>query len=167
MWGKKDPTREVRAGIEATYSRLLRYCLVLTGKKDLADDLAQAACLRALEKAELFQSGTHFDRWIFRLTHNLWINDLRKQAIRRGAGISPIEEVDLPDTRPDQEVNILGQQVLTQIMALPEAQRSTVLLVYGEGYSYRDAADILDIPVGTVMSRLAGARTKLAQHFGD
>lgn len=157
----------MRAGIEATYARLWRYCLVLTGQRDLADDLAQVACLRALEKAELFQSGTHFDRWIFRLTHNLWINDLRKQAIRRGGGITPIEEVDLPDPRPDQEVNILGQQVLSEIMALPEAQRSTVLLVYGEGYSYRDAADVLDIPVGTVMSRLAGARSKLARQFGD
>ena len=157
----------MRAGIDATYSRLWRYCLVLTGKRDLADDLAQAACLRALEKADLFQSGTHFDRWIFRLTHNLWINELRKQAVRRGAGITPIEETDLPDPRPDQEMNILGQQVLTQIMTLPEAQRSTVLLVYGEGYSYRDAAEVLEIPVGTVMSRLAGARKKLAQHFGD
>ena len=140
---------------------------MLTSARDLADDLAQAACLRALEKADLFQQGTQFDRWIFRLTHNLWINELRKQAVRRGTGITPIEETDLPDPRPDQEMNILGQQVLSQIMTLPEAQRSTVLLVYGEGYSYRDAAKVLEIPVGTVMSRLAGARKKLAQHFGD
>ena len=167
IWGKTDPTKEVRAGIEATYSRLWRYCLVLTGKRDVADDLAQAACLRALEKADLFQSGTHFDRWIFRLTHNLWINELRKQAVRQGSGITPIEETDLPDNSPGQEMNIFGQQVLSKIMALPETQRSTVLLVYGEGYSYRDAAEVLEIPVGTVMSRLAGARSKLAQHFGD
>lgn len=157
----------MRDGIEATYARLWRYCLVLTGKRDVADDLAQAACLRALEKADLFQTGTHFDRWIFRLTHNLWINEIRKNAVRQGAGVTPIEETDLPDNRPGQEMNILGQQVLSQIMALPEAQRSTVLLVYGEGYSYRDAAEVLEIPVGTVMSRLAGARSKLAQHFGD
>ncbi|MEP1206690.1 MAG: RNA polymerase sigma factor [Rhizobiaceae bacterium] len=163
--GKEIPAAEVRTSIKTIYPRLWRYCLVLTRKPDLADDLAQAACLRALEKAHLFQAGSHFDRWVFRLTYNLWINEMRKQAIRRGGGITSVEEANLPDPKPNQEANIFGQQVLSRLMALPRAQRSTVLLVYCEGYSYRDAADILGIPIGTVLSRLAAVRKKMAQHF--
>jgi len=60
------------------------------------------------------------------------------------------------------ETNILAAQVLEEVQALPEAQRETVFLVYGEGLTYREAAEILAIPIGTVMSRLAGARVKLA-----
>lgn len=171
MWGKKDSRKDatdiVRAGIKDILPRLWRYCLVLTGNRDLADDLAQAVCLRALEKADQFQPGTHLDRWLFRIAQRTWINDLRKQAVRTGGGLMPVEESDLPDTNADPEMNILGREVLMGVMALPEAQRTTVLLVYAEGYSYRDTADILDIPVGTVMSRLAAARKKLVEEFGD
>ncbi len=165
MWFKKDSTSKVRYGLDALYPRLWRYCVVLTKSNDLADDLAQAVCLRALEKAEQYQEGTHLDRWIFRIAQRHWINDLRKSAVRRGAGLVPIEETDLVDGNFDPEANILGREVLLSVMALPEAQRSVVVLAYVEGYSYRECADILDIPVGTVMSRLAGARGKMADKF--
>ncbi len=167
MWGRKNSHDTVRDGIDGLYPRIWRYSLVLTGSKDGADDLSQAACLRAMEKAHQFQVGTHLDRWIFRITQRLWINELRKQAVRKGGGLAPIEEINLPDTKPDPEMNLLGREVLMKVMELPEAQRSTVLLVYVEGYSYRDAASVLDIPVGTVMSRLAAARKKLCLTFSD
>lgn len=167
MWGKKNSRQIVREGIEGVFPRLWRYSLVLTGNKDRADDLAQAVCLRALEKAEQFEPGTHLDRWIFRIAQRTWINEMRKQSVRTGGGLVPVEDADLPDTNADPETNILGREVLMGVMALPEAQRSAVLLAYGEGYSYRDTAEILDIPVGTVMSRLAAARKKLVQEFGD
>ncbi len=62
-------------------------------------------------------------------------------------------------------MNLLAREVLLEVMALPEAQRATVVLVYVEGYSYKEAAEILGIPIGTVMSRLAGARGKLSDTF--
>ncbi len=167
MWGKKSSYDLVRDGIPSIYPRLWRYSLVLTSNRDTADDLAQAACLRALDKADQFQPGTHLDRWMFTITHRLWINELRKNAVRTGGGLMPIEEIDLPDTKADPEMNLLSREVLLKVMALPEAQRSTVLLVYGEGYSYREASELLEIPVGTVMSRLAAARSKLVQEFVD
>ena len=167
MWGKKSSYELVREGITPLYPRLWRYSLVLTGNRDTADDLAQAACLRALDKAAQFQPGTHLDRWMFTITHRLWINELRKTAVRTGGGLMPIEEIDLPDTKADPEMNLLSREVLLKVMALPEAQRSTVLLVYGEGYSYREASELLEIPVGTVMSRLSAARGKLVQEFVD
>jgi RNA polymerase sigma-70 factor (ECF subfamily) len=78
-----------------------------------------------------------------------------------------IEEFEIPDTKPDPESNILAAEVLNQVMALPEAQRTTVMPVYVKGYSYQEASAILDIPISTVMSRLSAARTKLATKLSD
>ena len=167
MSGDLSNQEIVKRELGALFPRLWRYCLALTGSRDGADDLAQAACLRAMEKAEQFQAGTHFDRWLFRLTQRLWLNELRKQAVRKGGGLAPIEEVELPDNNPDPEANTLGREVLLGVMALPEAQRTTVLLAYVEGYRYREIAEVLDIPIGTVMSRLAAAREKLMSEFGQ
>jgi len=130
-----------------------------------ADELAQSACLRALEKAEGFEPGTHLDRWLFRLTQRLWFNELRRDAIRVGGGLVALEDSNIMDPRLDPEAHLLGREVLLAVMRLPEAQRAAVLLVYVEGYSYKDAALILEIPIGTVMSRLAVARSKLVQEF--
>ena len=167
FWKNQSSETTVRNGIEKVYPRLWRYCLVLTSNKAQADDLAQAACVRALERSYSFKQGSHFDRWIFRLTQRLWIDELRKAAVRRGGGLSSIEDVDLIDTEPNPEQTILNREILMGVMQLPEAQRVTVLLVYVEGHSYRDAAKILDIPVGTIMSRLSIARSKLVTIFHD
>lgn len=144
------------------FPRLWRYGLSLTGKRDVAEDLAQRTCLRALEKADSFQVGTHLDRWLFRILHNLWINDIRSTKVRTGAGLVPVEDIPLKDTRPDSESNIFTGQVLSAVNGLPEAQRACVMLAYVEGHSYQECASILDVPIGTIMSRLAAARAKLA-----
>lgn len=167
FWRKKSPHDVVRDNLKEFFPRLWRYSLVLTGDKTRCDDLAQAACLRALEKAESFKPGTHFDRWMFTLTQRLWIDEIRKQAVRTGGGLASIDEVDLIDKNLDPEMNLLGREVLMEVMRLPEAQRSTVLLVYVEGYSYKEAAKLLDIPIGTVMSRLAVSRGKLVEKYGE
>ena len=77
----------------------------------------------------------------------------------------PIEDVNLTDTNLDPEANILGSEVLSAVMRLPDEQRMTVFLAYVEGYTYKECAEMLDIPIGTVMSRLASARGKLAAVF--
>ncbi len=156
---------EVRKGLQPLFPRLWRYCLALTGSRDRANDLAQAACLHALEKAHLYEPGTHLARWMFRMTQRLWLNDLRSEAVRRGQGLLPIEDMELADASATPQSNFFAKQVLIEVMRLPDAQRTTVLLVYVEGYSYREASEILDIPVGTVMSRLAAARSKLGKVF--
>lgn len=151
----------VRENMGAIYPRLWRYAVALSGRRDWGDDLAQTTCVRALDKAEQFEVGTHLDRWMFRMCQRIWLNELRARKVRTGGGLMPIEEVDLADSTPGTEVNILARQVLTEVNALPEGQRQSVLLVYVEGFSYKEAAEIMEIPVGTVMSRLAGARKKL------
>lgn len=165
MRRQKESHKEVLAGLEPLFPRLWRYCLALTGKTDRADDLAQAACVRALEKSNLYQSGTRLDLWLLRLTQRLWLNELRHEAIRRGGGILAIDEIELSDGRGNPETNLLAREVLLEVMNLPEAQRTTVLLIYVEGYSYKEGAEILSIPIGTVMSRLAAARSKLSNTF--
>ena len=166
-WKKQHAEEIVRDAIHKVYSRLWRYCLVLTSNRTQAEDLSQAACLRALEKASMFKKGTQFDRWIFRIAQRLWIDEVRKIAVRRGGGLSSINEIDLVDPQANPERQLMDREVVMSVMRLPEAQRAAILLVYVEGYSYREAAEILGIPVGTVMSRLSVARGKLVQILKD
>jgi len=167
MFGKKSSFDEVKNGLQPIYPRLWRYCLVLTGSAQSADDLSQSACLRALEKAHHYTPGTNLKSWVFRLAQRIWLNELRAAAVRRGGGMIILEEDQIPEIKPGPESNLLIREVLLQVGALPEAQRATVMLVYAEGYSYKQAAEILDIPVGTVMSRLAAARARLAGKFNS
>lgn len=159
---KKSALDEIREGIGAIYPRLWRYCLVQTGKRDRADDLAQNTCLRAMEKHESYQPGTHLDRWLFRMAHRLWLNEIRATAVRTGTGLVALEDTEISDGSATAEENIFVAEVFAKIGALPEGQRVVVLLAYVEGFTYQETADTLGIPIGTVMSRLASARKKIA-----
>ena len=155
--------RDVRAGLEPCLPRLWRYALMLSRARDVADDLVQATCLRAIERADQFVPGTRLDRWLFSILRSIWLNEIRARRIREGGGFVDPEEVLVGDGAREIESNILASQVLREIGRLPEAQRETVLLAYGEGYSYAEAAALLGVPIGTVMSRLATARSVLAK----
>jgi RNA polymerase sigma-70 factor, ECF subfamily len=155
--------REVRAGLEPCLARLWRYALVLSRANDAAEDLVQATCLRAIERADQFALGTRLDRWLFAILRSIWLNEIRARRIREGGGFVDAEDALSIDGARAIETNILAAQVLKEISRLPEAQRETVLLVYGEGYSYAEAASALSIPIGTVMSRLAAARAALTK----
>jgi RNA polymerase sigma-70 factor (ECF subfamily) len=152
----------VKTGLRDHLRRLWRYGLVLSGSRDTADDLVQATCLRALERAHQFQAGTHLDRWLMTILHSIWLNEVRAARYRRGQGLVDAETTLVFDGAAEIEANISAAQVLKRVQSLPEAQRETVFLVYVEGFSYREAAAVLDVPIGTVMSRLAAARAKLA-----
>ena len=157
----KKNLERFKEDLAEAFPRAWRFALVLTGKRSDADDLAQAAMLRALEKRDQFQPGTHLDRWVMRITQNIWRNQQRATAVRRGQGIVDVDEFEIPDRTVDVEVNIFAGEVLSAVGRLPEAQRAAVLLVYVEGFSYAETAETLEIPVGTVMSRLAAARARL------
>ncbi len=154
---------EVRSGLRAQLPALWRFGLVLSRRRETAEELVQATCLRALERADQYQPGTRLDRWLFSILHSVWINELRARRIRLGEGEVDAETALVFDGAHAIETNILAGQVLARIGRLPDAQRETVLLIYGEGYSYREAADLLGVPIGTIMSRLASARERLAE----
>lgn len=142
--------------------RLRRFCLGLTGSRDLADDLAQATCERALSRLAQWKPGTRLDSWMFTIARSVWINDWHRRQTR---GV----EVDLDnvgtalssDGEKATEGAILLKRVMERMTQLPDDQRELLMLVCVEGFSYREAADVLGIQVGTVMSRLARARQKI------
>lgn len=154
---------EVRAALASHLARLWRYGLVLSGSRETAEDLVQSTCLRALERADQFAAGSSLDRWLFSILHSIWLNEVRSRRIRRGQGFVDPETALLFDGREQIEGNILAAQVLREVQSLPEVQREAVFLVYVEGLTYREAADLLAVPIGTVMSRLAAARATLGK----
>jgi RNA polymerase sigma factor (sigma-70 family) len=153
---------EIRAGLSQHLTRLWRYGLALSAARDVAEDLVQATALRALERADQFQPGTRLDRWLFSILRSIWLNEVRSRRIRQGQGFVDPDQVLFSDGQ-EIETNIFAGQVLNAVHRLPEAQRETVLLVYVEGLSYSEAAELLGTPIGTVMSRLAAARLALGK----
>jgi RNA polymerase sigma-70 factor (ECF subfamily) len=103
------------------------------------------------------------DRWLLAILRSIWLNEVRARRIREGGGFVAAEDALTSDGAHEIEINITASAVIRSIGQLPEAQRETVLLVYGEGYSYSEAAAALTVPIGTVMSRLAAARATLAK----
>lgn len=151
----------VREGLPALMPRLWRYGLVLSRNSDDAAELAQATAIRALERSDQFKPGTKLDRWCFTILSSIWKNELRSRAVRTGQGVVDAQDADLIDPMPHADVNISANEVLSQMMTLTENHRETLFLVYIEGHSYAEAAQRLDVPIGTVMSRLANARKRL------
>jgi RNA polymerase sigma-70 factor (ECF subfamily) len=144
--------------------RLRRFAYGLTGSADAGDDLVQAACERALRSAEQFRAGTRMDSWMFRIMQNLWLDDRRRRRVR-GTQIDP-ETAGLSDDgmgARQLEDQVALAQVRAAVDTLPDDQRAVLVLVAIEGLNYREAADVLDLPMGTVMSRLARARARLME----
>lgn len=154
--------KEVRKGLPALLPRMWRYSLVLSKKHDVADDLTQAGAERALTRANQYQVGTRLDAWTFTIISSIWKNQLRSEKVRHGQGVDSVEEIDLEDTINNSlDTNIFGNEVLNLVMKLPAEQKETVFLAYVEGYSYKEIATMQEIPIGTVMSRLAAGRKKI------
>lgn len=124
----------------------------------------QATCVRALERAGQFQAGTRMDRWLMSILHSIWLNEVRARRVRHGQGTVEGDEALSFDGEHMVHTHVLAAQVIRRVDALPEAQRETVFLAYVEGLSYREVAEVLQVPIGTVMSRLAAARAKLAEY---
>ncbi len=156
-------THDIRSELGHYLTRLWRYGMVLSRKSDIADDLVQSTCVRALERAGQFTAGTALDRWLFSILHSIWINEIRSRQIRQGQGFVDIDEVAAQTGQRDSVSDIWANQIMTRVNQLPEAQRNTVFLVYVEGFTYQEAAETLSVPIGTIMSRLAAARLTLAK----
>lgn len=156
-------TVEIGDEIVAMLPRLRSFALSLARRRDEADDLVQAACERAFGAIDTWQPGTRLDAWMFRILRNLWIDRHRRRRDETSlddddAGLSVTGE----DGRHTVEVRSTMAAVRAAIDRLPEDQREVLMLVCVEDLSYRDAAEVLEVPIGTVMSRLSRARRALA-----
>lgn len=151
----------------ASLPSLWRFAMSLTGSPDLADDLSQKTCLRALERKGQIYDVTGVKRWLMTICRSIWYNELRAQTLRRAQSLDASAGLDIAADLLPAETNIYAREVFTSISALPETHRSVIVLVLIEGYTYRETAEILDIPIGTIMSRLSSARAKLGTVFSD
>ncbi|KQM23670.1 MULTISPECIES: RNA polymerase sigma factor [unclassified Sphingomonas] len=131
-----------------------------------ADDLLQAAVERALTRRDQWQAGTRLDAWAIRILRNLWIDTVRAQARRRETFVPP-EAGDAVGRQGEQEMTVEMHNIGRAMGKLPPEQREVIALVMVEGFAYREAAEILDIPIGTLTSRLVRGREALLGHLGE
>jgi RNA polymerase sigma-70 factor (ECF subfamily) len=151
--------------LEGHIGSLRRYARALIRDQTDADDLVQDALTRALSRAHCFQQGTNLRAWLFTLMHNVHVNQIRRRVARPDE--VAVDEVAPHLAAPGAQVDRVELRELRQAVAgLPEEQRQVLLLVAVEGLKYEEVAEILGIPIGTVMSRLSRARAALRQQMG-
>ncbi|HVI30745.1 RNA polymerase sigma factor [Phenylobacterium sp.] len=153
---------DIRSQIVALLPRLRRLARVLTRDTADADDLVQLTVERALVRTDQWQPGTRLDSWMFRIMKNAWIDETRART-RRGAVFAPEEDGAQvgEDGAGAMEARLGARDVERAIARLPEEQRLAVALVLVEGLSYREAAEVLEVPQGTLTSRLFRGRAAL------
>jgi RNA polymerase sigma-70 factor (ECF subfamily) len=147
----------------ASLPRLRRFARGLTGTVAQADDLVQSACERALTRRHQFQEGTRFDSWMFRIVQTLWIDHLRSREVRKEEPEVEGENLGSDEPMRRVEARLALEEVRRAAARLPPEQRAALMLVTVDGFSYKEAAEIAQVPVGTIMSRLARARVALMQ----
>jgi len=161
--------REMRTTLEQSRARLYRMAYAWCHSAALADDLVQETLTKAIQKSTQLRDPKARDAWLFSILTNCYRDHFRRQR-----DMDDIDDVELlNDTTPESENS--EQQIVSKvrlaIAKLPEGQRQAVTLVDLEGFSYVEVATILDIPIGTVMSRLCRARTAmkalLLREFGE
>lgn len=154
--------------LPAMLPRLWAFALRLTRDRHDAEDLVQRACVRALERVDQLQPETAPLSWMFSIVHTTWINELQARNVRDRSSAewdeSRIQNVPDQSVRTPEEV-LMSRQIIGAVMRLPEAQRAVMLLIALEGMSYAEAAEILNVPIGTVMSRLSRARQTIGEGF--
>jgi RNA polymerase sigma-70 factor, ECF subfamily len=155
---------DVRQELVALLPRLRRFAYTLAGSREEADDLVQAACERALARLGQYEPGTALASWMFRLIQTIWIDRCRYDGRRHTVSYEDVMESLAVDARIHEqtEARALLAIVRREVGKLSEDQRAVLALVVMEGLSYQEAADMLGVKIGTVMSRLARARLKLA-----
>lgn len=148
--------------LAAHIPRLRRYARALTGDRFLADDLVQDTLERALGKFFLWRKTGRLESWLLTIMHNIFINQIKTRTRRPPEAVLDEMTVE-PTTRGGQSDQLEVRDLDSALNHLPIEQREVLLLVTLEELSYEETAKILDIPVGTVMSRLSRARERLRQ----
>ncbi len=150
---------ELRALIEEQIPRLRRYARALTGDRSLADDLVQDTLERALSRFHLWRHGSDLRAWLFTIMHNIFINQARARLRQRHESLDSSAAVDAMQAPEPDWLQL--RDLDTALAQLPHEQRSVLLLVGLEQFTYEEAAQVLEIPIGTVMSRLSRGRERL------
>lgn len=162
------PSNMFERDLSQLLPRLRRFAHALSRDSAQADDLTQMTMERALRSRDQWQAGTRLDSWLYRIMRNLWIDTVRASG-RKAKFEAPAEEAAQvgEDPRDAIDASIELQRAMRAMQRLPEEQREVVALILVEGFGYREAAEMLDLPIGTVSSRLVRGRTALLQMLGE
>ena len=147
--------------------RLRRFAVALTGSAADGDDLVQDTVERALKNLHAWEPGSRLDSWMFRIAKNRFIDTRRSAKRGKTETIESADEYAALDGERAMQSHLTFQGTAKALQALPVKQRQAVALVLVDGLSYREAADILEIPIGTLTSRIARAREALMTALGD
>lgn len=153
-------------GILALLPRLRRFAAGLSRGLAEGDDLCQMTIERALRSRDQWTEGTRLDSWMYRIMRNIWIDEIRARNRRRQTFVE--EEAGLAIGAPAEQESRVELSLVDRALArLPDEQREAILLVMVEGYGYREAAEIIGCPIGTLTSRLVRGRDALQQLLGE
>jgi RNA polymerase sigma-70 factor (ECF subfamily) len=158
-------TKHIQTLIEAEIPRLWRYALALTRNQLEAEDLVQDCLARALSRTHLWEDGTNLRAWLFAILHNQYVNRIRS-ASRQGQTVVIQEDEPLLTRAATQDKSLELRDLDRALGLIADTHRIVILLVGLEGMSYQTVADLLNIPVGTVRSRLSRGRAELRQLMG-
>jgi RNA polymerase sigma-70 factor (ECF subfamily) len=156
-----------RSTLAALIPRLRRFGLALTGSKGDSDELVQATCERVLSRLGQLREPARLDGWVYRIMRNMWIDEVRARRLRSHDELTAASDVVGQDGEAVAEGRITLRRVRRTMAQLSVEQRSVLVLVCVDGLSYKEAAAVLDIPLGTVMSRLSRARQELHARLSD
>ncbi len=144
--------------------RLRRFAYGLSGSVDAADDLVQEACERALRVPEKWSQPSYFERWMFRTIRNLHIDQLRSRKVaERHRTREELRATEIGSDDSGYEVSLTLESLRDVMTRLPEEQRTVLMMVCVEGYTYREVAETLELPIGTITSRLARGRSRVLE----
>lgn len=153
---------ELKSILVSELPRIRRFAYSLTGNKADAEDLVQNLVVKMLQKG--LAKDVSVLPWLLRVCKNMWLDEIRARDVRQKA----VQEKKIPETEQvtlenDQETSYSLERILQVLDQMGEEQRMIISLVIIEGFSYAEAAEVLDIPQGTVMSRLSRARKKMLE----
>jgi RNA polymerase sigma-70 factor (ECF subfamily) len=152
---------DLRQALTAVLPRLYRFGMALTGSAADADDLVQNTCERVLARSDQLRELTRLDAWLYGIMRNLWIDEIRHRRVRRHDQMDAAANIIGEDGQAKVDGRINLAAVRHAMGLLPAEQRTVLMLVCVDGLSYKQAADVLGIPVGTIMSRVSRARHDL------
>jgi RNA polymerase sigma-70 factor (ECF subfamily) len=161
MSGMNSPVEEFRDQIIATLPRLRRFARSLARNPHDADDLVQITVERALGRADQLRSESQLASWLFGILRNAWIDEGRSRRRREPLQVPE----DLDDPAAGSHAELLSVQ--DALARLPDDQRLAVSVVLIEGFSYKEAAEIMNVPIGTLTSRLARGRMALQEMLSE
>jgi RNA polymerase sigma-70 factor (ECF subfamily) len=158
---------ERKAAILAEIPRLRRYARALLRDRDAADDLVQDCLERALLRLDNWRTGDSPRRWLFTIMHHLFVDQMRKTKRRAEVVMLTLEDSEALSSPSEQHENVASREIMDALQAISPDRRAALVMVGVEGFSYAEAATMLGVPAGTLMSRIARGREELRGLLDD